>query len=60
MESIFFDIHFSKIKPDPFVNFEEVSDVNVTHTMLFQTFSSFDAAFYYLFTKYSSYHTRNV
>jgi len=35
MESIFFDIHCSKLKPDPFGNLGEASDECVSHTMLF-------------------------
>ena len=35
MESVFFDIHCSKLKPDPFGDLGEASDECVSHTMLF-------------------------
>lgn len=35
VESEFFDIHCSKLKPDPFAYLGEASDECVTHTMFF-------------------------
>ena len=35
MEGIFFEIHGSKFKPDPFGNLSQATKERVTHTMLF-------------------------